>query len=171
MNKAYLVYEESYYEQEFGAIDSNNIPVAVLSTAELAEEYIKKHSKPEKFNGVSGDGAMDYLELPFIDKTEKEKLVFVHLSSLPSVSHVKQKEFVENIDKNSNITEDGSLVYVDNWIHMFKNVLSLNKSGLSGLEGLAINELEVDASVLLSGEDTAYIFDTLRAGLMKTRKV
>lgn len=67
-NKAYLVYEDSFYEQEFGAIDSNEIPVAVLPTAELAEEYIKKHSKPEKFNGISGDGALYYLTLPFIDK-------------------------------------------------------------------------------------------------------
>ena len=40
MNKVFLVYECSYYEQEFGDIDSNEIPVAVLPTAELAEEYI-----------------------------------------------------------------------------------------------------------------------------------
>ena len=68
MNKVFLVYECSFYEQEFGSIDSNDIPVVVLATAELAEEYIKKHSKPEKFNGVSGDGAMYYETLPFIDK-------------------------------------------------------------------------------------------------------
>ena len=68
MNKVFLVYECSYYEQEFGDIDSNEIPVAVLPTAELAEEYIKKNSEPEKFNGISDDGTLYYLTLPFIDK-------------------------------------------------------------------------------------------------------
>ena len=68
MNKVFLVYECSFYEQEFGTIDSNDIPVAVLATAELAEEYIKKNSEPGKFNGLSYDGALYYLTLPFIDK-------------------------------------------------------------------------------------------------------
>lgn len=68
MDKVFLVYKCDFYEQDFGSIDSNDIPVAVLATAELAEDYIKKHSKPEKFNGVSRDGAMDYEMLPFIDK-------------------------------------------------------------------------------------------------------
>ena len=68
MDKVFLVYERSFYEQEFGATDYNDIPVAVLPTAELAEEYIKKHSKPEEFKGAFDDGSMDYLTLPFIDK-------------------------------------------------------------------------------------------------------
>ena len=56
MDKVFLVYERSFYEQEFGATDCNDIPVAVFPTAELADEYIKKHSKPEKFKGVFDDG-------------------------------------------------------------------------------------------------------------------
>lgn len=68
MDKVFLVYERSFYEQEFGATDYNDIPVAVFPTAELAEEYIKNNSKPEKFKGVFDDGALDYLTLPFIEK-------------------------------------------------------------------------------------------------------
>lgn len=68
MDKVFLVYERSFYEQEFGATDSNDIPVAVFPTAELADEYIKNHRKPEKFKSVFDDGTMDYLTLPFIEK-------------------------------------------------------------------------------------------------------
>lgn len=141
---------------------------------EFTEKLYKKIVKPfyselkkpyfgfmSAFNVVVSDGT----------RPEKEKLIFVHLSSSLSTSKAKEREFVDNIDNDSDVVVNGSSVYVGNWIHMFKNIATINKSSWSGLEGITINELEIDTSVLLSDEDTTRAFDELKAGLMKARRV
>lgn len=65
MKTAYLVYEVNLYEQEFGAIDSDEVPVAVFSTEEMAKNYIYNHNHPQSFNGIKGDEELLYMELPF----------------------------------------------------------------------------------------------------------
>jgi len=65
MKTAYLVYEVNLYEQDFGAIDSDEVPVAVFSTEEFAKNYIYKHNHPQAFNGIKGDRELLYMKLPF----------------------------------------------------------------------------------------------------------
>lgn len=111
----------------------------------------------------------DFLSMsaPKIKNPYDYRYLKLHLSSSGTIAQRKMEEFTNNL-KTENFYKSNNKVYINDWVHIF---LGIDKP--YNLDGLKINEVEYDTSIILncysSDKNIQNSWDSIKAGLMAVR--
>lgn len=135
----------------------------------------RKRILPKKYvDEPVGDTAKNFFVLEKNEsKNEKiknpynYKFLKLHVSSGGTIAQRKREEFISNLEGKT-FYESTNKVYIGDWVHLF---LSIDKP--YNFDGLKINEVEYDTSIILncysSDKNIQNSWDSIKAGLMAVR--
>lgn len=138
---------------------------------DLGNLYFDEFVKSLVVKNIVRDASLysDFLSIstPKIKNPYDYKFLKLHLSSSSTIAQRKREEFIQDLEGKT-FYKSNNKVYIDDWVHVF---LGVDKP--YNLDGLKINEVEYDTSIILncysSDKNIQNSWDSIKAGLMAVR--